>query len=150
MLVQGHGLETILVLTSLVNSCVLRSCAAFEEDKRNTDPLLLAALNASLADGATTLLSEPTIYDARPGNASTTWSDRQNSSSSSSVGFHNPKYVCDGAAYGRNINAQSCLDAMTSLRGHDYPRTFGRREKGKFDVNLPFRFLGSEFFPSRC
>ena len=55
-----------------------------------------------------------------------------------------PRYVCNGAAYGRNLDVASCTDAVESMTEFEAPRSFGQRGEADWDVNLPFRFLSSK------
>lgn len=52
---------------------------------------------------------------------------------------------CDGAAYGRSLNRQSCYDAWISMPDDETLRGFGPRGAGSYEYQLPRRYLGSEF-----
>jgi len=54
-----------------------------------------------------------------------------------------PNYSCDGRVFGRNLNLQSCVEAMNSMKDFHLPRTYGERGEG-YDINLPYRFLSSK------
>lgn len=55
-----------------------------------------------------------------------------------------PTYSCNGSAFGRNLNLQSCVEAMNLISDLHLPRTYGERGGARYDINLPFRFLSSK------
>lgn len=46
--------------------------------------------------------------------------------------------------YGVNLNKKSCVNAWRSIPGNTEKRTYGRRNRGRFEVPLPQRFLSGE------
>lgn len=49
--------------------------------------------------------------------------------------------TCDGSLYGHNLQTESCKQALVGIPQDTTTYTFGARGRGKWSVNLPYRFL---------
>lgn len=50
--------------------------------------------------------------------------------------------TCNGAAYGHNLQTESCEQALVAIPRDTRSYTFGKRQRGlSWNVNLPYRFL---------
>lgn len=56
--------------------------------------------------------------------------------------------ICDGSAYGRDLRLESCQEALVAIPRDTKQILFGRRGRGRWNVNLPHRFLSSPSFYS--
>lgn len=139
----GQWLKIILVLSSLTTSDALRRRAASQVDGKSKELTLPVAQFESLTNRTTVLFSKPSLPNSRPENTSILETNRrlQNTSSADALTVGTPKYVCNGTAYGRNLKLRSCFNAIASMEEFHSPQSFGQRGKGKWDINLPFRFL---------
>lgn len=61
-----------------------------------------------------------------------------------------PRVKCDAATYGHSLNITSCRDAWELLPTSSIRRTVGQRERGNFDIPLPFRVLSREYKYIQC
>ena len=66
------------------------------------------------------------------------WSGRPTSLSSK------PERPLCRREYGVDLNKESCLDAWRSIPVNTQQRVYGRRNRGRFEVPLPQRFLSGE------
>ena len=67
------------------------------------------------------------------------------------IGFAPPR--CDAAAYGRNLQVESCREAQKMIPLDRRPLRFGMRHSGRWNVNLPYRWSScwlSRSQPPRC
>ncbi|KAL9008468.1 MAG: hypothetical protein Q9173_006407 [Seirophora scorigena] len=49
--------------------------------------------------------------------------------------------TCDGSRYGRNLQADSCQEVLLSIPRDQKIISFGKRNRGQWNINLPHRFL---------
>lgn len=49
--------------------------------------------------------------------------------------------TCDGSRYGRNLHPASCQEALLSIPRDQKMITFGKRNRGRWHINLPHRIL---------
>lgn len=56
--------------------------------------------------------------------------------------------TCNGAAYGRELQPASCQEAFFAIPRDTARISFGRRNRGRWNINLPYRFLSSRLTPS--
>ena len=140
-------LRGFLVLGLLLYVNLLTIFAEVPNDTESLNFLLPAGQNAYL-DDAVVLLSDRTFSNhilSINASSASSGPPSLNSSSSGSLFVDKPKYICNGATYGRNLNIRSCLDTLESIQEYHLPQTFGERGSGtKWDINLPFRFLSSK------
>ncbi len=55
---------------------------------------------------------------------------------------------CNGTLYGHNIPLESCADALLQINASDTTvRSYGLRGTGRFDVDLPRRYISGESQP---
>ena len=82
-----------------------------------------------------------TVDSAAPMPAGTNysaWSGRP-----TSLSFKAERPLCR-REYGVDLKKESCLDAWRSIPVNNQQRTYGRRNRGEFEVPLPQRFLSGE------
>lgn len=60
-----------------------------------------------------------------------------------SLSFKTERPLCR-RQYGVDLKKDSCLDAWRSIPINSQQHTYGRRNRGRFDVPLPQRFLSGE------
>lgn len=53
-------------------------------------------------------------------------------------------YVCNGDAFGHDLNVDSCTDAIRFLGVQTTQLSFGMRNTGAFDIRLPQRYISSD------
>ncbi|KAF6217736.1 hypothetical protein HO133_006563 [Letharia lupina] len=53
-------------------------------------------------------------------------------------------YVCNGDAFGHDLNVDSCTDAIRFLGVNTTQLSFGMRNTGAFDIGLPQRYISSD------
>ena len=123
----------------------LRPSIGIVDDPNSPSLSLPVAQRGNLTDSTIVLFGGASTHNESD-NASTTGTASRplNATLFEQITVGAPNYKCDGAAYGRNLNLRSCLAALGQIASYDRPQTFGQREKGTWDVNLPFRFLGGE------
>ena len=80
-------------------------------------------------------LKHPTVLSV-PSNFSILWMN------TSTVG--GLEITCDGRQYGLISNHKSCVDAFYTISPSNKKQRFGMRGTGKFDVNLPQRYISCE------
>lgn len=56
----------------------------------------------------------------------------------------NPPIDCNGAAYGKDLNIKSCVEAQKLIPTADTPLKFGQRFRQGIDVPTPWRWVSSE------
>lgn len=66
--------------------------------------------------------------------------------SDTSLAADGPGPVCNGSLLGFDMNRYSCLQAWNTIPTTYQQLTFGDRLNGTFDVQLPRRFSGREYF----
>ena len=139
-----------LVFTSLATGDSLRLPRRNIVDTKSASLPLSVSGEANSAHALTILPVEPLSSLGFNSTSATDVPLRPlNSSSSDNLTAPEPRYRCDGAAFGRNLNLGSCLDTLASIKNDPTPQTFGERGKGTWDINLPFRFLsGKPSLPS--
>ena len=62
-------------------------------------------------------------------------------------GTHNLTFTppgCNGPRYGRNLQESSCFQAFATIPTDTRRLRFGARNLGKWNINLPYRFLSRE------
>lgn len=64
-------------------------------------------------------------------------------SSNMTLGFNSP-IDCNGAAYGKDLNIKSCVEAQNLIPTTDSPLKFGQRFRQGVDVPTPWRWVSSE------
>jgi hypothetical protein len=146
MLFQSELLSIFVVLSTWVNCSVLRSNTAAADKTKSIGLLVQTRQNATFGDGRTSL-AEPATLDGDWLEAEYMRTIPMHPLSTLSLNTTTagpPKYRCDGKAFGRNLNLQSCLRAISLMTPMHVPRTYGDRGRGAYDVNLPFRILSSE------
>ena len=145
MFVRRQWLRILVVLSSLSASDALRPRTVISETTNSTNLLLPVIQDESSATASTLSSAKPIPQIIWPENSGTIEisSKPYNVSSPNTVTAGNPEYKCNGATYGRNLNFRSCMDAYYSIREYHSPQTFGERGQGRWDINLPFRFLSS-------
>ncbi|KAL8822339.1 MAG: hypothetical protein Q9191_006925 [Dirinaria sp. TL-2023a] len=55
-----------------------------------------------------------------------------------------PKYSCNGAIYGRNLNLASCYQVWRIMSSDGAMETYGQRGSGNWRAKLPFRYVSSD------
>ncbi len=146
MLSQTHLLGISLILSIGTNCSVLRSSTTAANNGESTGLSSQTSQNAN-SDNETTVLPGETMLDgnwlekAEMGNLSlqplSTLSLKMTTAGP-------PTYRCDGRAFGRNLNLQSCVQAINLITDSHIPRTYGDRGGNVYDVSLPFRILSSK------
>ena len=140
----------LLQLRALASSNVLKSHTSTRADVNNTNLFLQLSQQTNLSNVTTILPDQPSLGIYWPENVTFPNINLQQQGTNSRNATANPlvapevKYDCNSRAYGRNLNLRSCLQAIDSINDYDLPQTFGERGQGKWDINLPFRFLGSK------
>ena len=97
--------------------------------------LVLAVLFAIFPSSKAQL--EQPIASPAPSNLSTSW---VNNSLAAELDI-----TCDEKEYGLISDLKSCVDASNTIPPFDKKQTFGWRERGKFDVGLPQRYISCEW-----
>ena len=96
------------------------------------------------ADNETTVLPVEAPIDAALSAKIFTTTTSLNATLPITLVANRPEYSCNGTLFGRNLNYRSCMDALSSMEEYQSPQTFGQRGLGKWDINLPLRFLSSK------
>ena len=91
---------------------------------------------------ADTSIAWPELYASS--NISVPPKSRMTTSSLPSPTPGPPRYTCNGKVYGKNLKLSSCRNALSKLPVGNTKHSFGTRDGGNWDANLPFRILSSD------
>ncbi|KAI4139994.1 MAG: hypothetical protein L6R39_006009 [Caloplaca ligustica] len=58
--------------------------------------------------------------------------------------------TCNGAAYGRGLSPESCHEALLAIPHETRQLIFGKRGRGRWNINLPYRVLSSWAVITSC
>lgn len=146
MIFQPELLSILVVLSTWIDCSVLRSNTAAADKRKSTELSVQISQNATFGNERTSQPEETTLDGNWLEDAYMRTIPMQPLSTLSlnTTTVGPPKYSCDGKAFGRNLNLQSCLRAISLMTPMHVPRTYGERGRGAYDVNLPFRILSSE------
>ena len=89
-------------------------------------------------------LSLPDTHTYTPINVNTSLTSTENVSNITHLDLAAPRVQCDSSLYGQRLNVTSCQEAWELLPTGSARLIVGERQKGKFDIPLPFRVISRE------
>lgn len=138
----AHNL--LILFVCIISSNVLPfSEQGTSDSRRREQPVADNIAKSKRALSTDLFLPDPRKSTSIKVNTSLTSTD--NASNSTRLNLAAPKVECDSSLYGQRLNVASCQEAWGLLPIGRTLRTVGKREKGKFDIPLPFRVMSGEY-----